>query len=122
MSIHTSNLQAENDVLELVDSKTSIPVPQVYNYYKSAEFEHFVIERLPVVALEEAWPGLNTCQGERIADEVVRLLREIRMLHSLDIKSSLPSLEVPSTWYCQCGGLQSREVQSIFFYNKHVSI
>jgi hypothetical protein len=87
--VYLSNLRAEKDALELVRANTSIPVPQVYDYYKSAEFEHLVIERLLGITLEEAWPTLEVHEKERIADEVVAFLEEIRKLRSPYIKAAL---------------------------------
>jgi aminoglycoside phosphotransferase len=87
--VHLSDLRAEKDALELVRVNTSIPVPRVYDYYKSAEFEHLVIERLPGITLEEAWPTLEVYEKERIADEVVAFLEEIRKLRSPYIKAAL---------------------------------
>lgn len=89
MRVHLSNLRAEKDTLELVRANTLIPVPQVYDYYKSAEFEHLVIERLLSITLEEAWPTLEVYEKERIADKVVAFLEEIRKLRSLYIKAAL---------------------------------
>lgn len=46
-------LSFEKEMLELVRTNTSIPVPRVYDYYKSTEFEHLILERLPGVTLQE---------------------------------------------------------------------
>ncbi|PCH01343.1 Aminoglycoside phosphotransferase [Penicillium occitanis (nom. inval.)] len=55
----------------------------------SAEFEHLVLERLPGITLEKAWPTLNLDEKTRIADQVVSLLGEVRKLHSINIKAAL---------------------------------
>lgn len=47
--INQSNLKFEKEILETVKANTSIPVPQVYDYYRSAEFEHLVLEKLPIL-------------------------------------------------------------------------
>jgi aminoglycoside phosphotransferase len=86
---HLSDLKSEKEILEIVRANISIPVPQVYDYYKSAEFEHLILERLPGVTLEEAWPTLEAQEKKRITDEVVALLGEIRKLHSPYIKAAL---------------------------------
>lgn len=74
---------------ELVRANTSISVPRVYEYYKSAEFEHLVMERMPGRTLEKAWPTLEAYEKEKIADDVVALLHELRKLRSPNIKAAL---------------------------------
>lgn len=76
------------ELLDTLRANTSIPVPRVYDYYKSAEFEHLILERLPGVTLQEAWPTLEVHEREKIADQVVAFLGEIRKLHSPDIKGT----------------------------------
>jgi aminoglycoside phosphotransferase len=87
--VHLSDLCAKKDALELVRANTSIPVPQVYDYYKSAGFKHLVMERLPSMTLVKAWPTLEVHEKERIADEVVAFLDEIQKLRSPYIKAAL---------------------------------
>ena len=89
MRVHLSNLCTKKDTLKLVKANTSILVPRVYNYYKSTGFEHLVIERLPGITLEEAWPTLEVHEKERIADKVVAFLNKIQKLRSLYIKAAL---------------------------------
>jgi aminoglycoside phosphotransferase len=87
--VHLSDLKFEKEILEIVRANTSIPVPQVHEYYKSDEFEHLILERLPGVTLEEAWPTLEPQERKAIADEVVALLGEMRKLHSPYTKAAL---------------------------------
>lgn len=72
--IHLSNLKFEKEILETVKASTSIPVPKVYEYYRSAEFEHLVLERLPSITLEKAWLTLSLEEKIKIADQVVSFL------------------------------------------------
>lgn len=87
--IGRSNLWAEKEALELIQAKTSIPVPQVYEYYKTVEFEHLVIENMPGITLEKAWPELDMDEKEKIADEIMAYVGEMRKLQSPDIKAAL---------------------------------
>ena len=87
--VNLSNLRAEKDTLQLLRASTSIPVPRVYDYYKTAEFEHLVMEKMPGITLEEAWPALEPYNREKIADEVVTFLDEIRKLRSPRIEAAL---------------------------------
>jgi aminoglycoside phosphotransferase len=86
---HLSDLKSEKEILEIVRANTSVPVPQVYAYYKSEEFEHLILEKLPGVTLEQAWPTLELHEKRNIADEVVTFLEEIRKLHCPHIKAAL---------------------------------
>jgi aminoglycoside phosphotransferase len=87
--IPNSNLFAEKEALELVKANTSIPVPRAYDYYKTEEFEHLVIEKMPGITLEEAWLTLEVHEREEIADQVVAFLDEMRKLHSPHIEAAL---------------------------------
>ena len=89
MRVHLSDLCAEKNALELARANTSIPIPRVYGYYKSAAFEHLAMERMPDIPLEEAWPALEVYEKKKIADEVVAFLDEIRTLCSPYIEASL---------------------------------
>lgn len=46
---HLSDLKSEKEILGIVRANTSVPVPQVYGYYKSEELEHLILEKLPGV-------------------------------------------------------------------------
>ncbi|KAH8693852.1 kinase-like domain-containing protein [Talaromyces proteolyticus] len=117
---HLSDLKSEKEILEIVRANTSIPVPQVYDYYKSAEFEHLILERLPGVTLEEAWPTLEAQEKTRIADEVVALLGYIRKLHSPHIKAALLHRKPPRSDIRDIAGL-NQERFGEFLNNEHIS-
>lgn len=86
---HLSNVKLEKEILETVRANTSIPVPRAYDYYKSAECEHLIVQRRPGITLEKTWPTLSLEEKIRIADKVVSFLGEIRKLHSPNIKAAL---------------------------------
>ncbi|CRG85537.1 hypothetical protein PISL3812_02589 [Talaromyces islandicus] len=81
-------LSFEKELLDILRANTSVPVPRVYNYYRSAEFEHLILEKIPGVTLQEAWPTLKVHERQKIADQVVAFLGEIRKLHSPHIKAT----------------------------------
>lgn len=89
MRLGLSNLESEKNILKTVEAKFSIPVPQVYDYYSSAKFEHLILQRQLGITLENAWRTLNLDE-KTIADQVVSLLgEEIRDLHSRNIEAAL---------------------------------
>jgi aminoglycoside phosphotransferase len=119
---HLSDLKAEKETLEIIRANTSIPVPQVYDYYKSAEFEHLILERLPGVTLEEAWPTLEAQEKERIADDVVALLGEMRKLQSPHIKTALLHRKpLQSNTRALDNAGFSQEMFGEFLNNEHIS-
>lgn len=118
--VHLSDLCAEKDALELVRANTSIPVPRVYDYYKSAGFEHLVMERLPGMTLEEAWPTLEVHEKERIADEVVAFLDEIRKLRSPYIKAALLHRKPLQSGLVDAANFNQERFKQ-FSSNKHIS-
>lgn len=75
--IGRSNLGAEKRSLELVKANTSVPVPRVHQHYLSAEFEHLVMDNMPGITLETAWPTLSQLERESIADQVVSLVQQL---------------------------------------------
>lgn len=86
---HLSNLKFEKETLVIVKANTSIAVPEAYDYYRSAEFKHLVLERLPGVTLENPWPNLPLEERTRIAEQVVSFLAELRNLSSPNIKVAI---------------------------------
>ncbi|KAJ3496897.1 hypothetical protein NLG97_g2317 [Lecanicillium saksenae] len=88
-----SNLLAERRNLELVAQKTGVPVPHVYEYYTTSGFEHLVMEKMPGVTLESAWPTLSDRDREDIADQVARLVGQYRCLQSTSIDAALLNRE-----------------------------
>lgn len=89
MRIGTSDLDSEKKHLEFLNAATTVPVPQPCKHYKSAEFEHLVMERVPGTTLETAWPTLSTAERESIADQVVAFISELRNLQSPVIQAAL---------------------------------
>lgn len=77
MRLPLSDLRAEKEALELICTKTSIPVPRVHEHYETAEFEHLVMEKMPDITLEKAWPTLEMSAKVDIADELVGFLTEL---------------------------------------------
>ena len=53
------------------------------------EFEYLIIEKIPGITLEEAWPVLELYNREKITDKVVTFLDKIQKLYSLYIKAAL---------------------------------
>lgn len=115
-----SNLKFEKEVLETVKSKTSVPVPQVYDYYSSVEFEHLILQRQPGITLEQAWRTLSLDEKTRIADQVVCLLGEIRNLHSPNITAAL-YLRKPLRADVKTGADFISERFGVFMDNDHVA-
>lgn len=67
---------------------TSIPVPKVCGYYKTAGFEHLVMENMPGMTFEEAWPVLDGPGKESIAAEVLEFVKQLRALQSPNIQAT----------------------------------
>lgn len=84
-----SDLLAERRNLELVVGQTNIPVPRVYDFYTTSEFEHLVMEKMPGVTLESAWPDLSSQEREDLAGQVARLVGQFRRLKSPSINAAL---------------------------------
>lgn len=84
-----SNLEAEKDTLELIMRKTRIPVPRVHQYYRSAEFEHLMIDRILGITLEKAWPTLLLGEREAIADQVAHFIYELRQMQSPTVQAAI---------------------------------
>ncbi|UPL04307.1 hypothetical protein LCI18_015241 [Fusarium solani-melongenae] len=87
--ISHSSLNAEKRYLELVKANTSVPVPSVRHYYLSEEFEHLIMNKMPGMTLERAWPTLSPLERESIADEVASLVEQLRKLYYPCIKAAL---------------------------------
>ncbi|KAM3536978.1 hypothetical protein ARSEF1564_010100 [Beauveria bassiana] len=84
-----SDLLAERRNLELVAEQTNVPVPHVYDFYTTSGFEHLIMEKMPGVTLEYAWPDLSFQEREDLADQVVRLVGQFRRLQSPFINAAL---------------------------------
>jgi hypothetical protein len=63
--------------LEIVRVNISVPVFQIYAYYKLEEFEYLILEKLPDIILEQAWPTLELYEKRNIVDKVVTFLEKI---------------------------------------------
>ena len=87
--IGLSDLESEKKHLDLVKANTTAPVPHAYEHYKSEEFEHLVMEKMPGTTLENAWPTLSTAERESIADQVVDFIGELGNLQSPVIQAAL---------------------------------
>ncbi|MCJ1255151.1 hypothetical protein MMC24_002967 [Lignoscripta atroalba] len=118
--VHRSDLCAEKDTLELVRANTSIPVPRVYDYYRSEEFEHLVMEKMSGVTLEKAWPTLEVHEKEDIADQVVEFLIELRKLSSPYIEAALLNRKPLQSGLVNVADF-NRERFKQFSNNKHIS-
>ncbi|OAA66261.1 Protein kinase-like domain protein [Cordyceps fumosorosea ARSEF 2679] len=88
-----SYLDAERGNLELVAQRTEVPVPRVYDFYAKGEFEYLVMEKMPGVTLESAWPDLSDAEREDVADQVAGLVGELRRLQSPLIDAVLVNRE-----------------------------
>lgn len=86
--IGQSDLRAERRCLELIAHQTSVPVPRVYSFHLSKEFEHLIMEKLPGTTLQHAWPNLSRLEREGIADKVVQLIHQLRQLQSPSIEAA----------------------------------
>ncbi|EGX88785.1 Protein kinase-like domain [Cordyceps militaris CM01] len=84
-----SDLLAERGNLELIAKETNVPVPRVYDFYTTNEFEHLIMEKMPGVTLEYAWPDLSSQEREDLADQVVQLVSQFRRLQSPSINAAL---------------------------------
>ncbi|TQV92138.1 Protein kinase-like domain [Cordyceps javanica] len=84
-----SDLLAERRNLELIAEQTNVPVPRVYDFYTTSGFEHLIMEKVPGVTLEYAWPSLSSPEREDLADQVVGLIGQFRRLQSPSIKAAL---------------------------------
>ncbi|UNI13245.1 hypothetical protein JDV02_000003 [Purpureocillium takamizusanense] len=87
--IGRSDLSAEKRNLELVKANTNVPVPHVGKYYRSADFEHLLMDRMPGTTLERAWPMLSVQERESVADQVVTFIHQLRQLQSSNIQAAL---------------------------------
>lgn len=87
--IGRSDLNAEKRSLKLIKANTTVPVPRVRNYYRTADFEHLIMDKMPGTTLEMAWPMLSAEEQESVADQVVAFIHQLRKLQSSDIQAAL---------------------------------
>lgn len=83
-----SFLSAEHRNMELVAQYTSVPVPHIHKLFATNEFEHLVMEKMPGITLERAWPGLTDREREDVADQVVQFVGQFRLLQSTAIDAA----------------------------------
>lgn len=92
-----SDLEGEKRRLELIRGTTTVPVPQVMNYYSSQDFDHLVMERLPGRTLESVWSHLSVEEKESIANQIACFTNQLRRLRNDDIDAHLfLRQEIPS--------------------------
>ena len=84
-----SDFRAEKRCLDMIKASTLVPVPSVYLYQVSTEFEHLFLENISGTTLETVWPTLSRPEQDSIADEVVSLINQLRKIQSPRIESAL---------------------------------
>ncbi|KAF4452877.1 Protein kinase-like domain [Fusarium austroafricanum] len=117
--IGRSSLSAEKRYLELVKAKTSVPVPSVRHYYLSKEFEHLIMDNMPGMTLERAWPTLSPLERESIADEVASLVEQLRKLHSPCIEAALLQRQPFRTGFRGVTAFNMERIKK-FLSNEHI--
>ncbi|KAL4886822.1 kinase-like domain-containing protein [Aspergillus karnatakaensis] len=73
--------------IQLVQEKTSIPVPTVVESWQEGTHTMILLKRIPGEPLSKAWPNLSTDEKESIAKQTAEYLQQLRDLQSDQIQA-----------------------------------
>ena len=123
---------SEVATLDMISKYTSIPVPTVFGYEISRAnptgFEWMLMDRMPGVTLDKAWPGMTWPAKYRLVHCMVDVLSQMfsrtsskgvgNIYHSADHKmledADMPTLEISPAY------LLGRVVSMGFFWDQHI--
>ncbi|RPA97796.1 hypothetical protein L873DRAFT_1809256 [Choiromyces venosus 120613-1] len=88
----------ESSIHDLIRSTTNIPIPTIYHEWVTTEgsdthgwggvcVHHIIMENIQGEALHNAWPHLNSRDGERLVRQFGDYLNELRRITSPSVRS-----------------------------------
>jgi aminoglycoside phosphotransferase (APT) family kinase protein len=85
------DLESEEHALDIVREQTCVPVPRIFSYSTTRDFQLLEMHRIDGETLEECWATLSDQERRKIARQVVAYSRDLHKLQNTMVGRAIDS-------------------------------